>query len=150
MLQIATILILLPVSASAFEFIQGGFVCYPGARAGVGEFSACQEISAREGRGAVRLDGWYKSAGTLLLGSPKACVASLDSQFLFHGTGLHGVGGPWVGFVGDDPASRAMMQRSAWGRRIHAYVKAQGWLDTPAFNTLTGAQVVAMGVPTCR
>ena len=33
------------------------------------------------------LAGWYLSAAALLVGSPKACIADPDSQFLFHGSG---------------------------------------------------------------
>lgn len=133
--------------ASAWEHIRGGYVCNSAARV---EFSACNEIAAREARGVVRLDGWYLSAGALLLGSPKACVTP-RSQFLFHGTGVYREGrSPWDGFVGNDPQSKRMMERSPWGRRIQRHLEATGALETPAYTTLTGAELIArFGVPAC-
>ena len=150
-LLFAAALIFASVPAGAWEFIQGGFVCYPGARAGVGEFSACQAIAAREAQGRVVLDGWYKSAGALLLGSPKACTTA-RSEFLFHGSGAYREGrSPWDGFIGNDPQSKRMMERSAWGRRIQAHLEAIGALDTPAYTTLSGAElIVRFGVPACN
>jgi len=44
-----------------------------------------------------------------------------------------------------------MMERSPWGRRIQAHLEAIGALDTPAFTTLTGSDLIArFGVPACR
>lgn len=134
--------------AAAWEFVEGGYVCNPGARV---TFNACGETAARESRGAVVLDGWYKSAGTLLLGSPKAGTTA-RSEFLFHGSGAYREGrSPWDGFIGNDPQSKRMMERSAWGRRIQAHLEAIGALDTPAYTTLSGAElIVRFGVPACN
>jgi len=134
--------------ASAWEFIQGGYVCNP--RATV-TFDGCKATAAREATGRVVLDGWYKSAGTLLLGSPKACTTA-RSEFLFHGSGAYREGrSPWDGFIGNDPQSKRMMERSAWGRRIQAHLEAIGALDTPAYTTLSGAElIVRFGVPACN
>lgn len=140
--------LLVSVPASAWEFVQGGYVCNPTTRV---TFSACSEIAVREKRGVVRLDGWYKSAGTLLLGSLNACTTA-RSEFLFHGSGTYREGrSPWEGFVGNDPQSKRMMERSAWGKRIQAYLERTGALETPAFTTMTGADLIArFGVPACR
>lgn len=133
--------------AGAWEFVQGGYVCNPGSRV---TLNACGETAAREGRGTVVLDGWYKSAGALLLGSPKACVTA-RSEFLFHGSGRYAEGrSPWDGFVGNDPVSKRMMERSPWGKRIQAHLERTGALETPAFTTLSGAELIArFGVPAC-
>lgn len=80
-------LLLASAPAVAFEHIRGGYVCARGWPAGQGPYSACQDLKAREARGRVVLAGWYLSAAALLVGSPKACIADPDSQFLFHGSG---------------------------------------------------------------
>lgn len=144
-------LLLASVPAGAWEFIQGGYVCHPRLSHGSGPYNACTDVAWREASGAVRLDGWYKSAGTLLLGSPKACTTA-RSEFLFHGTGAYREDrSPWDGFIGNDPISKRMMERSPWGRRIQAHLEATGALDTPAYTTLSGAElIVRFGVPACR
>ncbi len=42
------------------------------------------------------------------------------------------------------------MNRSAWGRRIYDHVQSMGWLDRPDFHTLTGEDMIALGVPGCK
>lgn len=139
-----------PASVGAWEFIQGGYICHSGLSHGHGPYNACTDVAWREARGRVVLDGWYKSAGALLLGSPKACVTA-RSEFLFHGSGAYREGrSPWDGFVGNDPVSKRMMERSPWGRRIQAHLERTGALETPAFTTLSGAELIArFGVPAC-
>ena len=113
---------------------------------------------------AIAAPASAKSAGALLLGSPKACVTA-RSEFLFHGSGAYRPGrSPWDGFVGNDPVSKRMMERSIgndpaskrimerspWGRRIQRHLEATGALETPAYTTLTGAELIArFGVPAC-
>ena len=113
---------------------------------------------------AIAAPASAKSAGALLLGSPKARVTA-RSEFLFHGSGAYRPGrSPWDGFVGNDPVSKRMMERSIgndpaskrimerspWGRRIQRHLEATGALETPAYTTLTGAELIArFGVPAC-
>lgn len=146
-----TLLVLLCVAspASAHEFLQGGWLCNPSV-----PYSACNVIREREAAGPLRLDGWYRSAHTLLVGSPKACIVpGSDTQFLFHAISVgpeHGPFGPWSNISHGNAEYARWMQRSPWGRRVYAYVSAQGWLDTPEFHTLTGEQLIALGVPVCK
>ena len=92
--------------AAAWEFVQGGYICHPGLSHGRGPYNACTDVAWREAQGRVVLDGRYKSAGTLLLGSPKACTTA-RSEFLFHGTGAYRPDrSPWDGFVGNDLQSK--------------------------------------------
>lgn len=150
-LALALILVASPASAHEFLFPQGGYLCNPKSPR-----SACAIVHAREAAGRVVLDGWYKSAYSILAASPKACVvAGSDTQLVIHamaagaGRGQNGYS-PWIGIDPDNAEYARWMKRSAWGRRIYAHAKAQGWLERPEPQTLLAADLIAMGVPACR
>jgi hypothetical protein len=155
MKRIVIALTLLTTPARAFEFK------YP--QGCIDDRTAGAELLAREAshQRIIPADGgWYKSCGTLFIASPKACIVpGSDVQALFHGAharrgGMQAVtrDSPWQGFVpGDvDPYYRGMMQRSPWGKRIYAHILRSGWLDTPAYSTLYGDDLMRLGVPVCK
>ena len=103
--------------------------------------------------GAVRpLDGWYMSSGTLWLGYSRACIVQgADVRFLFHAAhGPQATKNPWEGIIIDEPTYHALLVRTPWGRRIYDTIHSRGWLDTPEFHEMTGAEAIALGVPVCN
>ena len=153
MKRLTLILCLIASPALAHEFLQGGVECdirVP--------YSTCQALALREAvPGPLRLDGWYKSADTVYLASPKACIVrGSDTQFLFHAAidprRARGViPSAWNGIVRGrgDAWYNMMMERSPWGKRIFAKGLREGWFDTIAYTTLTGEEAIALGVPAC-
>ena len=114
----------------------------------------CRQIREyQQARRVKPLDGWYKSAATTWLGYERSCIADPGSQFLFHavtvGNEYGAIPSIWNGIVRDHREYREMMSGSPWGKRVYNYVRSQGWLDTPEFHTLTGADMIALGVPKC-
>ena len=150
-LALALALIVSPAKAHEFLSPQGGYLCNPKASS-----SACAVLRKREAAGPVRLDGWYKAAYSILAASPKACVvAGSDTQVVIFamaagsGRGRNGYS-PWNGIEPDNADYARWMKRSAWGRRIYAQAKADGWLTRPEPHTLDAADLIALGVPGCR
>ena len=145
------IALLFSTQAPAHEFLQGGYLCNPQVW-----YSTCYMVRQREATGRVALDGWYKSADTLYVGSPKACIVpGSDTQLLFHAITIGNGRGPigysiWNGISHNNAEYASLMRRSPWGKRVYDYVNSQGWLDTPELHTLTGEQLIALGVPACR
>lgn len=153
MLVVATALLCSAAALHAKEHIRGGYVCYPGTGNFLGDYSGCDDVIQRERTmKKIPLDGWYLSAATMLLGSPKACIADPRSLFGFHASGTYRAGGnPWEGVTGYDPVYAAWMNRSPWGKRIYNYVQNAGWNASPAMQFLSGAQLMAppFSVPAC-
>jgi hypothetical protein len=137
------------VPAAAHEFFQGGWICRPDV-----PYSACNVVREREASGQVRIDMWARSAYTIIVASPKACIVrGSDTQFLFHaivvGNGRGAIPSAWNGISHNNAEYAFWMNRSPWGRNIYKYVNGRGWLDTPELHALTGEQLISLGVPVC-
>ena len=107
-----------------------------------------RQISASAGQ-RHEISGDCKSACTLWLGHKGACV-DRDAVLWFHAAadGLKQAHfeNPWLW----TSAAGNRLLLSAYPARVRALVAGNGWLDTPEMHTLTGAQLIALGVTACR
>lgn len=89
------------------------------------------------------------SACTLWLGHKGACV-SPDATLWFHAAadGLKQAhyANPWLWKSAE--GNRILL--GAYPARLRAVVVSNGWLETPDMHTLSGVQLIALGVPECR
>ena len=89
------------------------------------------------------------SACTLWLGHRGACV-SPDATLWFHAAadGLKQAhyANPWLWKSAE--GNRILLD--AYPARLRAIVVSNGWLETPEMHTLSGARLIALGVPACR
>jgi len=95
--------------------------------------------------GAHVISGDCMSACTLWLSYKHSCVEP-DAVLWFHAAS-HGMNGnPWKDI--DPVASENVLQ--SYPPRLRAFLKAQGWMERPDYNTLSGRELAALGVPLCR
>jgi len=95
--------------------------------------------------GAHVISGDCMSACTLWLSYKHSCVEP-DAKLWFHAAS-HGMNGnPWRNV---DPAASEDVLNS-YPPRLRAFLKAQGWMERPDYNTLSGRELAALGVPLCR
>jgi hypothetical protein len=81
-----------------------------------------------------RITEHCQSACTMFLGIRNACVER-NAQLLFH--------------AAQNPAGTARMAAS-YNAALRSYLESHGWLSTPQFHAMSGAQVIAFGYRACR
>ena len=95
--------------------------------------------SANAAGARVEITGVCASACTVKLGARGACVHA-DARLLFHAArDLDG---------GLDRLS-ALMMLQEYPRRVRAWAKSRGALDSESFTAMTGAEAISLGVPDC-
>jgi hypothetical protein len=95
--------------------------------------------------GAHVISGDCMSACTLWLSYKHSCVEP-DAVLWFHAAS-HGMNGNFWRDI-DPAASEDVLQ--TYPPRLRAFLKAQGWMKRPDYNTLSGRELAALGVPLCR
>ena len=95
--------------------------------------------------GAHVISGDCMSACTLWLSYKHSCVEP-DAKLWFHAASRGMVANPWRDI---DPAASEQVLHS-YPPRLRAFLKAQGWMERPDYNTLSGRELAALGVPLCR
>ena len=103
-------------------------------RADIGQASGMHVIS-----------GDCMSGCTLWLSYRRTCVEP-DAKLWFHAASRGMVANPWRDL---DPAASEQVLHS-YPPRLRAFLKAQGWMERPDYNTLSGRELAALGVPLCR
>jgi hypothetical protein len=91
------------------------------------------------------ISGDCMSACTLWLSYRHSCVEP-DARLWFHAASRGMVANPWRDI---DPAASEQVLHS-YPPRLRAFLKAQGWMERPDYNTLSGIELAALGVPLCR
>jgi len=95
--------------------------------------------------GAHVISGDCMSACTLWLTYKHSCVEP-DAKLWFHAASRGMVANPWADI---DPAASEQVLQS-YPLRLRAFLKAHGWMERPDYNTLSGRELAALGVPLCR
>jgi len=130
-----------PVRADWSDGILSGFSRHLDRGGKIGDYRA--DIAKASGRHVI--SGDCMSACTLWLSYRHSCVEP-DAVLWFHAAS-HGMNGnPWKDI---DPAASEQILQS-YPTRLRAFLKAQGWMDRPDYNTLSGRELAALGVPLCR
>jgi hypothetical protein len=101
------------------------------------------DISKASGRHVI--SGDCMSACTLWLSYRHSCVEP-DAKLWFHAASRGLVANPWRDI---DPGASEQVLHS-YPPRLRAFLKAQGWMERPDYNTLSGSELAALGVPLCR
>ena len=91
------------------------------------------------------ISGDCMSACTLWLSYKHSCVEP-DAKLWFHAASRGMVANFWTDI---DPAASEQVLHS-YPPRFRAFLKAQGWMERPDYNTLSGRELAALGVPLCR
>ena len=96
-------------------------------------------VAAREYGTRVEIAGVCASACTIKLGARHACVHA-DARLLFH-----------VARDSDGRVDRlaTLMMLHEYPRRIRAWAKRRGALDSQDFMAMSGAEAIALGVANC-
>ncbi len=91
------------------------------------------------------ISGDCMSACTLWLSYRRSCVEP-DAKLWFHAASRGMVGNPWRDM---DPAASEDVLGS-YPPQLRAFLRARGWMERPDYNTLSGTELAALGVPLCR
>jgi len=91
------------------------------------------------------ISGDCMSACTIWLSYKHSCVEP-DAKLWFHAASGGMAANPWRGI--DPVASEDLLH--SYPPRLRALLKARGWMERPDYNTLSGRELAAFGVPLCR
>ena len=108
----------------------------------IAEYEALVAASPRP----IRIDGYCMSACTIKLA--KGCVTR-RAVLMFHSAFdpvIAGRAGPWAGM---SPGGNAVLMRY-YPRRIAEHVRRNGWLLSPSYSEMTGAEAIKLGIPECK
>jgi hypothetical protein len=131
-----------PVKADGLEELFSDFTARHLDRGGkIARYRA--EIGKASGRHVI--SGDCMSACTLWLTYKLSCVEP-DAKLWFHAALRGRADNPWR-YI-DPVASEDVLD--SYPPRLRAYLKAQRWMERPNYNTLSGRELAALGVPLCR
>jgi hypothetical protein len=131
-----------PVKAEELGAIFTGF---SGRRLDRGGKIANYRADIGRASGTHVISGDCMSACTLWLSYKHSCVEP-DAKLWFHAASRGMVANPWTDI---DPAASEQVLHS-YPPRLRAFLKAHGWMERPDYNTLSGRELAALGVPLCR
>ncbi|HTO78356.1 MAG TPA: hypothetical protein VMJ31_01125 [Methylocystis sp.] len=131
-----------PVKAEEIDAFFSGFSARHLDRGGI---ISQYKIEISKASGTHVISGDCMSACTLWLSYRHSCVEP-DARLWFHAASRGMVANPWRDL---DPAASEQVLHS-YPPRLRAFLKAQGWMERPDYNTLSGRELAALGVPLCR